>query len=68
LPAFYAWTCSSGNIIGYKLVLVGLGLQLLLVVVVMMGMVLVTVMILLFDNHHSIATGMTFQMGDRASR
>ena len=48
--------------------LVGLGLQLLLVVVVMMGMVLVTVMILLFDNHHSIATGMTLQMGDRASR
>ena len=48
--------------------LVVLGLQLLLVVLVMMGMVLVTVMILLSDNHQSIATGMTLQMGDRASR
>ena len=48
--------------------LVGLGLQLLLVVLVMMGMVLVTVTILLFDNHQSIATGMTLQMGDCASR
>ena len=48
--------------------LVGLGLQLLLVVLVMIGMVLVTVAILLFDNHQSIATGMTLQVGDRASR
>ena len=48
--------------------LVGLGLQLLLVVLVMMGMVLVTVTILLFDNPQSIATGMTLQMGDCASR
>ena len=39
--------------------LVVLGWQLLLVVLVMMGMVLVTVTILLFDNHQSIATGMT---------
>jgi len=49
-------------------VLVGLRLQLLLVVLVMMGMVLVTVTRLLFDNPQSIATGMTLQMGDRASR
>ena len=48
--------------------LVVLGLQLLLVVLVMMGMVLVTATILLFDNPQSMATGMTLQMGDRASR